>query len=31
MRDQAECGLETMKIVRKTLENMIFKQKETKK
>lgn len=31
MRDQSECGLETMKIVRNTLENMIFKQRETKK
>lgn len=31
MRDQSECGLETMKIVRKTLENMIGKEKESKK
>lgn len=28
MRDQSECGLETMKIVRKTLENMITRRKE---
>ena len=31
MRDEAERGLETMKIVRKTLEHMIWKEKETKK
>ena len=32
MRDEAERGLETMKLVRNALENnMIFKQKETKK
>lgn len=28
MRDQAECGLETMKIVRDTLEHMITRRKE---
>lgn len=28
MRDQSECGLETMKIVRKTLEHMITRRKE---
>lgn len=28
MRDQSECGLETMKIVRDTLEHMITRRKE---
>lgn len=28
MRDQAECGLETTKIVRDTLEHMITRRKE---
>lgn len=30
MRDEAERGLETMKIVRKTLEHMITRRKEKK-
>ena len=30
MKDQSECGLETMKLVRDTLENKIWKVKEIK-
>lgn len=28
MRDEAECGIETMKLVRDTLEHMITRRKE---